>query len=27
LLTEKREAHETPGGSVQNFYYAVLRKR
>ncbi len=26
LLAEKREAHETPGGSVQKFYYAVLRK-
>lgn len=27
LLAEKREAHATPGGSVQKFYYAVLRKR
>jgi SAM-dependent methyltransferase len=26
LLAEKREAHSTPGGAVQNFYYAVLRK-
>ncbi len=27
LLAEKREAHETPGGAMQKFYYAVLRKR
>jgi SAM-dependent methyltransferase len=27
LLEEKREDHNTPGGSVQKFYYAVLRKR
>lgn len=27
LLTGKREAHKTPGGSVQKFYYAVLRKQ
>jgi 2-polyprenyl-3-methyl-5-hydroxy-6-metoxy-1,4-benzoquinol methylase len=26
LLAEKREAHRTPGGSLQNFYYAVLQK-
>lgn len=26
LLTERREAHQTPGCSVQKFYYAVLRK-
>jgi trans-aconitate methyltransferase len=26
LLKEVREAHETPGGAVQNFYYAVLRR-
>lgn len=26
LIEEKREAHDTPGGSVQRFYYAVLRK-
>jgi SAM-dependent methyltransferase len=26
LLKEMREAHETPGGAVQNFYYAVLRR-
>ncbi len=27
LLAEKREQHRTPGGSMQSFYYAVLRKR
>ncbi len=27
LLAEKREEHHTPGGAVQKFYYAVLRKR
>lgn len=27
LLAEKREDHHTPGGAVQKFYYAVLRKR
>lgn len=27
LLEEKREDHRTPGGSIQKFYYAVLRKR
>jgi 2-polyprenyl-3-methyl-5-hydroxy-6-metoxy-1,4-benzoquinol methylase len=27
LLSERREAHTTPGGAVQKFYYAVLRKR
>ncbi len=27
LLREEREEHETPGGAVQKFYYAVLRKR
>jgi 2-polyprenyl-3-methyl-5-hydroxy-6-metoxy-1,4-benzoquinol methylase len=27
LLVEKRETHITPGGSVQKFYYAMLRKR
>jgi SAM-dependent methyltransferase len=27
LLEERREDHHTPGGSVQKFYYAVLRKR
>jgi len=27
LLTEKQENHHTAGGSVQKFYYAVLRKR
>jgi SAM-dependent methyltransferase len=26
LLKEMREAHTTPGGVVQNFYYAVLRR-
>ena len=26
LLAEKREAHETPNGSEQKFYYAVLRR-
>jgi SAM-dependent methyltransferase len=26
LLKEMREAHTTPGGAVQNFYYAVLRR-
>lgn len=27
LLREEREEHRTPGGAVQKFYYAVLRKR
>ncbi|MBY0533062.1 MAG: class I SAM-dependent methyltransferase [Xanthobacteraceae bacterium] len=27
LIAEKREAHRTPGGLEQKFYYAVLRKR
>lgn len=26
LLWEEREEHRTPGGSVQKFYYAVLRR-
>jgi len=26
LLAEQREEHHTPGGAVQKFYYAVLRK-
>lgn len=27
LLAEQREDHRTPGGAVQKFYYAVLRRR
>jgi SAM-dependent methyltransferase len=27
LLRAEREQHRTPGGAVQKFYYAVLRKR
>jgi len=27
LFAEQREEHHTPGGAVQKFYYAVLRKR
>ena len=26
LLAEQREEHHTPGGAMQKFYYAVLRK-